>query len=132
MKASSIIIMIVMMIIINRFLTMHKQTQPPKLDPVTLYICFKTFPAIFKVFQLQYTNANKNPKIPNVLFSDRKITNLDSKGSSDCSSPSISPCYDRRIIPGLVVNNHGDHFCPLSILGPLPNGRYSWLINGSS
>ena len=36
-------------------------------------------------------------------------------------------------IPGLgyVVNSHGDHFRPLTgDMGPLPNGRNPWLING--
>ena len=32
---------------------------------------------------------------------------------------------------GYVVNNHGDRFRPLSrVVGPLPNGRTLWLING--
>ena len=37
-----------------------------------------------------------------------------------------------RIIPGLgyVINNHGDRKSPKDrVVGPLPNGRTSWLIN---
>ena len=32
---------------------------------------------------------------------------------------------------GYVVNNHGDRKSPKDrVMGPLPNGRTSWLING--
>ena len=32
---------------------------------------------------------------------------------------------------GYVVKNHGDRFRPLSrVVGPLPNGRTPWFING--
>ena len=30
-----------------------------------------------------------------------------------------------------MVNNHGDRCCPLNgVVGPLINGRTSWLVNG--
>ena len=31
---------------------------------------------------------------------------------------------------GYVVNNHGDRKSPIRVVGPFPNGRTSWLING--
>ena len=105
---------------------------------VYIYICFFSL-FIFQYIYIYICTAmfllqNSSSITQSSVFSGRTNASQPSRpGTSEC--PGRLPLWDVETLLGgsshLVVKNHGDRKSPKPwVVGPLPNGRTSWLING--